>query len=267
MSTQTNYAQIVSDRIRSHAARAGGRPAFVPFITAGFPTKDAMAGLLTELSKSAAVIEVGIPFSDPMADGLSIQHASRTALDNGVTLRWTLGEISRVRTASGGALAPIVLMGYLNPFLSMGLENLAKECAAAGVSALIVPDLPVEEAAALQEALHACGVGLVQLVSPVTPPERAAKLAKESDGFLYAVTIAGVTGAGGAGVEVNDLNGYLANVRGAASVPVCAGFGIRTRQQVDALAGKADGVIVGSALIDHIAAGKPVAELVHELGY
>ena len=263
MSTQVNYAKVVSDRIRQQAA-ASGRPAFVPFITAGFPTKAAMAGVLAELSQSAAVIEVGIPFSDPMADGLSIQHASRKALDNGVTLRWALDEITRARAANNGTLAPIVLMGYLNPFLAMGLETLAKECATAGVAALIIPDLPVEEAGAVQNALHACGVGLIQLVSPVTPAARATSLCQASDGFVYAVTIAGVTGAG---VAVDDLGGYLSTLKSVASVPVCAGFGIRTKAQIDALTGKADGVIVGSALIDHLAAGKPVAALVRELGY
>ena len=241
---------IISDRIRSHASR--GTPALIPYITAGFPTKDAFATQLRALQKHAVLVEVGVPFSDPMADGATIQHSSRKALENGVTLDWILTSLAELK---GSLETPIALMSYLNPLIHLGMETLASRCAESGVGLLIIPDLPLEESAGLRAALHAKGVGLVQLVSPVTPPDRAAHLARHSDGFLYAVTVTGVTGGGSAAKPVN-LDAYLAHLRSVSPVPVCAGFGIKSREQVRALAGKADGAIVGSALIAAIEKGE-----------
>ena len=259
-------ASPISSAIRSAASRSGGGPALIPYVTAGFPTKAALVPQLQALAAYAAVIEVGVPFSDPMADGVTIQRSSRVALEQGVSLEWILGELQRARPTLR-ADVPICLMSYLNPLLSVGLGRLGARCAAAGVAGLIIPDLPFEESAELQRAVHAHGVGLVQLVSPVTPAERAAKIASASDGFVYAVTMTGVTGAGrveGAGPGESTAD-YLKRLRAASPVPVCAGFGIRTREHVAALRGLADGAIVGSALIEAIEraedAGKFLASL------
>ncbi|HZW07170.1 MAG TPA: tryptophan synthase subunit alpha [Phycisphaerales bacterium] len=244
-------ASTISDRIRRHAAR--GTPALIPYITAGFPTKDAFAPQLRALQKHAALVEVGVPFSDPMADGATIQHSSRRALESGVTLDWILATLAELK---GSLESPVALMSYLNPLIHLGMETLAARCAESGVALLIIPDLPLEESAGLRAALHARGVGLVQLVSPVTPPERAAHLARHSDGFLYAVTVTGVTGATAQPGAPVDLDAYLGHLRSVSPVPVCAGFGIRSRQQVRALSGNADGAIVGSALIAAIERGE-----------
>jgi len=248
-------ASAVSDRIRDHASR--GAPALIPYLTAGFPTKEAFPSLLRAVQPHAALIEVGVPFSDPMADGATIQASSRRAIENGVTLDWILRSLGDLR---GTLATPIALMSYLNPLINLGLDTLAARCAASGVSLLVIPDLPLEESGPLRAALHATGVGLVQLVSPVTPPERAARLAAASDGFLYAVTVTGVTGAANTASPppqsaAPDLHAYLDRLRAVSPVPVCAGFGIRSREHVTSLSGHADGAIVGSALIAAIERG------------
>ncbi len=252
-------ASTISARLRDQAAR--GTPTLIPYITAGFPTKDAFATQLRSLQPHAALVEVGVPFSDPMADGATIQHSSLKALQNGVTLDWILTSLAALR---GSLTAPVALMSYLNPLIHLGLDNLAQRCADSGVSLLIIPDLPLEESAGLRAALHAKGVGQVQLVSPVTPPGRAALLAKNSDGFLYAVTVTGVTG-GTAPATPANLDAYLSHLRAVSPVPVCAGFGIKSREHVRALAGKADGAIVGSALIAAIERGENPGEFLAAL--
>jgi tryptophan synthase alpha chain len=264
-------ASTISDSIRSRAA--GGGVALIGYVTAGFPSKDALALQVRSMARHAAVIEIGVPFSDPMADGVTIQRSSKVALDNGVTLEW----IFQTLEAMGPQACPIALMSYLNPVISAfgtgprALAELARRARQAHVSALIVPDLPLEESAEVRAALHEQGVGLVQLVSPVTPRARAVELARASDGFLYAVTVTGVTGAGGGGGggtngHATDLQGYLSMLREVSPVPVCAGFGIRTRQQVAALSGLAEGAIVGSALIDAIERGEDPGDVLATLG-
>ncbi|MCE2925311.1 MAG: tryptophan synthase subunit alpha [Phycisphaeraceae bacterium] len=259
-------AQHVSESIRTHAK--GGRPALVAYVTAGYPTKGSLLPQVRALARHAALIEVGVPFSDPMADGVTIQRSSQVALANGVSLDWVLAELE---TAKGHIGVPVALMSYLNPLISSfgtgpaGLKHLAGRCRGAGVSLLIVPDLPLEESAELRWALHGEGVGLVQLVSPVTPAERCAVLSRESDGFLYAVMVTGVTGSGSAPPSEGELQAYLGRLRAVSPVPVCAGFGIRTRGQVDALAGHAEGAIIGSAIIDAIEQGRDPAALLVEL--
>jgi tryptophan synthase alpha chain len=234
--------------------------ALVPYITAGFPTLAAFPSLLRALAPHAAAIEVGVPFSDPMADGMTIQNSSRVALENGASLRWIIGELASVATEQ---LPPPVLMSYLNPLMSLGGEReLADACAVARVSALIIPDLPLEECAGLRAALNTRGIGLIQMATPITPADRLKSLVAACDGFLYAVTVTGVTGGPTAGAAASSTGPsaaeYLARLRALAApanLPVCAGFGIRTRQDVDRLAGLADGAIVGSALIEALAAG------------
>lgn len=241
----------ISQAIRT--AAAGGRPALVGFLTGGFPDRESFAVQLESLASAADVVEVGVPFSDPMADGATIQRASRVALAQGVTLAWILGELSRLRER---LRAPLVLMSYLNPLLAFGLQRLPRAAREAGIAGFIVPDLPWEECGELRAALNREDVALVQMVTPVTPPARLAMLARASQGFMYAVTATGTTGGS---VEVPDQTlDYLDRARAAAAAPVCAGFGIRDAAQVARLAGHVDGVIVGSALVEGIERGTGV---------
>jgi tryptophan synthase alpha chain len=248
----------VANAIR--AARADGRVALVPYVTAGFPQRDALPALVRAIAPHAATIEIGFPFSDPMADGVTIQRSSRIALERGITLDLVLEQLSGLRNEAG--IPPRVLMSYLNPLLPRGLEALARDCASAGISSLIIPDLPLDEAGPVRGALHAHGVGLINMVTPVTEPERLTQLASTSDGFVYAVTMTGVTGSS---TGSTDPSAYLARVREASRVPVAAGFGIRSREQVRALAPHADAMIVGSALIEVIERGESPAAFLASL--
>lgn len=237
-------------------------PAICAYVTAGFPTLEGFSENLLSVAKAADVVEVGVPFTDPMADGLTIQRASHVALENGVTLDWIL-EILRVGPAT--SRTPVLLMGYYNPFLAYGLDRLGGALADSGVSGLIVPDLPHDESADLRGTLDPHGIALVQLVTPSTPDERLARLAAASGGFLYAVTTTGVTG----GETTFDKDGldYLARVQEVSPVPVLAGFGIRYASQVEELAPHVDGVVVGSALIDAIDRGEDPGALIERLRF
>ena len=224
-------------------ARPAAPPALIAYITAGFPSRAAFRGLLRDVAAVSDLIEVGVPFTDPMADGATIQHSSRVALEQGVTLPWILEEIAAVSLKT-----PVLLMSYLNPLLAFGSERLAAACAQVDVCGLIIPDLPYEESFELRGVLEAAGRALVQFVTPVTPEQRLQRVCPASGGFVYAVTMTGTTGRDAA-VPAPVL-GYLDRVRQVATVPVCAGFGIRSASQVQQLAGHVDGVIVGSALIE-----------------
>src|ERR1700675_3281882 len=173
------------------AAARQGRPALVGVLTAGFPTRLGFRDNLAAVASVCDVVEIGVPFSDPMADGTTIQRASFAALTGGVTLPWMLEELASLKERHR---APILLMSYLNPLLSVGLDALPRAAAAAGVAGFIVPDLPFEESGDLKRALALEGLALVQMVTPVTPPERLAMLCREAQGFVYAVTITGTTG-------------------------------------------------------------------------
>jgi len=237
----------ISRAIRTAAAK--GAPALVAYLTAGFPKREDFAAHLLAVAAAADVVEIGVPFTDPMADGVTIQRASLAALSQGVTLRWILEEVATLR----GLDTPLVLMSYLNPLLALGVAELAERAAHAGVSGFIVPDLPLDEGSELRAALAARGIALIQMVTPVTTPERMARLCAETQGFVYAVTMTGTTGRN---VAVPDeVLVYLDRVRAAASLPVCAGFGIRSREQVARLAGHVDGVVVGSALVEVLEKG------------
>ena len=172
------------------ALRSARRPALVAFLTAGYPARATFLSVLADIAAHADAVEIGVPFSDPMADGVTIQRSSRAAIEQGVSLRWILDELER-RAASP---TPVLLMSYLNPLLAFGYEALAARAAAARVSGFIVPDLPLEESAPLRVALEPHGLALVQLVTPATPESRLAELCAASQGFVYAVTRAGVTG-------------------------------------------------------------------------
>jgi tryptophan synthase alpha chain len=231
-------------------AASGGEPALVAFITAGFPQRATFREQLAAVAAGADVVEIGVPFTDPMADGMTIQRSSREALRQGVTLQWMLDELGSVKNLK----APLLLMSYLNPLLSYGYERLAGAAHAAGVCGFIIPDLPLDESAALRAALDTHGLALVQMVTPVTPPERLARLCAASQGFVYAVTMTGTTGKSVA--VPADVLAYLDRVRAASQVPVCAGFGIRGREQVERLRGHVDGVVIGSALVELLERGE-----------
>jgi tryptophan synthase alpha chain len=206
------------------------------------------------------VVEIGVPFSDPMADGLTIQRSSRIALEQGVSLAWLLAELEG---ASGAFKAPLLLMSYLNPLLAFGLDALPAAAQRAGISGFIVPDLPLEESDELKAALGREGIALVQFVSPTTPPERAARLCAASEGFVYALTMNGITGKDAALPE--SALAYLSRLKADAKVPVCAGFGIRNAGQVTRLAPHVDGVIVGSALVEVLERGEDAGAFIRGL--
>ncbi len=239
-----------------HQTTAAGRTALVPYITAGYPDKDQFIATLKAIAREADVVEVGVPFSDPMADGVTIQRASHAAIAAGVSLKWILRELA----AAAPFDAPIVLMSYLNPLLNLGYRELAQASVPAGVCGFIVPDLPIEESADLAAALNAEGLALIQLVTPATPAERLKRLCGASQGFVYAVTVLGITG--GAKELPAGVTDYLDRVRALTTLPVCAGFGVRRAEQVRSLAPHTDGVVVGSALVEQLEAGAdPVAFL------
>lgn len=232
----------ISTAIRSAASK--GDPAIVGFLTAGHPRKDAFRDNLRALSAGADVIEIGVPFTDPMADGVTVQRSSHVALQQGVSLRWILSELTEMPKVD----TPLLLMSYLNPLLAFGLEKLASASARANVAGFIVPDLPFDESDDLRAALDPEGIALVQMVTPVTTPARLAQVCASSQGFVYAVTMTGTTGNNAA--VPADVLGYLDRVRAVSQVPVCAGFGIRGREQVERLSGHVDGVVIGSALVE-----------------
>jgi tryptophan synthase alpha chain len=246
------------------AAAGRGRPALVSFLTAGFPTRRDFKDNLAAVAELSDVVEIGVPFTDPMADGTTIQRASFAALADGVTLPWILEELKSLQPRP---TAPILLMSYLNPLLSLGFKALPRQAAAAGVAGFIVPDLPFEESSDLKQALDAEGLALVQMVTPVTPPERLAMLCREARGFVYAVTMTGTTGTTQgrpAGVPPDVLE-YMDRVKRCSSVPVCAGFGIRSREQVARFTGHVDGVVVGSALVEALERGDDVRAFLRSL--
>ncbi len=252
-----------AEKISSAILDARGGIATVAFVTAGYPKRETFRELLTQVGTEADVVEIGVPFTDPMADGMTIQRSSREALRQGVSLRWLLEELTAMQ--SGGQLprAPLVLMSYLNPLLAFGFAELARAAAAAGVCGFIVPDLPFDEGAEFRAALAVHGIALIQMVTPVTKPERLAQLAAATQGFLYAVTMTGTTGRTAS--VPGDVTQYLDAVRAACKLPVCAGFGIRGREQVEQLKGHVAGVIVGSALVEVLESGRDPAAFLKNL--
>ncbi len=242
------------------AATARGRPALVGYLTAGFPARRQFKHHLAAVAGACDVVEIGVPFSDPMADGATVQRASFAALADGVTLPWILDELHSIEPRHS---APILLMSYLNPLLAFGITRLPRAAAAAGVAGFIVPDLPFEESGELNRALEEEGLALVQMVTPVTPLDRLAMLCRQAQGFVYAVTMTGTTGKS---AEVpDDVLEYMDRVKRCSSVPVCAGFGIRTAAQVARFARHVDGVVVGSALVEALERGEDVGKFLSSL--
>jgi len=233
----------ISNAIRQAVAQ--GRPAVVGFMTGGFPDRAGFRANLAAIGGAADVVEIGVPFTDPMADGMTIQRASYAALQGGFTLPWLLGELEQMQPRPR---APLLLMSYLNPLLAYGLDRLPEAAARAGVAGFIIPDLPYEESAEMRAALDRVGLALVQMVTPVTPAERLKMLCEASQGFVYAVTMTGTTGRNVA--VPDDVLEYMDRVRAVSPVPVCAGFGIRSADQVARFRNHVDGVVVGSALVE-----------------
>ena len=232
------------------AANEAGRTGLVPFVTAGYPEPKDFISTLKAVAEVGDVVEVGIPFSDPMADGMTIQRSSFEALRKGVSLAWIFGELEK----AGGFDAPLVMMSYLNPLLAFGYEKLADRALETGVCGFIVPDLPFEESEEIRSVLEDRGLGLIQLVTPATPDDRLKTLCDASRGFVYAVTITGITG-GDTGLPP-DLADYLDKVSAVADIPVCAGFGIRKSSDVANVGEHASGAIVGSALVEVLERGE-----------
>jgi tryptophan synthase alpha chain len=231
--------------------KARGQAALIPFLTAGFPDAESTLSLMGELVEAGAdVIELGIPFSDPLADGPTIQRASFQALDGGMTVARTLDLLSRFRQAHP---TPVVLFTYLNPVLRFGVEAFLSRAAAAGAHGLLLTDLPTGADDEMESRILASELDLIRLLAPTTPPERVGGVARGGSGFLYYISRTGVTGAQqalreGLGREVEAIREHV-------SLPIAVGFGISTPQQARAVAGVADGVVVGSALINALEEG------------
>jgi tryptophan synthase alpha chain len=242
-----------------NGAVAAGRVGLVPYLTAGYPNKDTFIDTVKKIAAVADVVEIGVPFSDPMADGVTIQRSSRIALEQGVSLRWILAEFA----AAGSIGAPIVLMSYLNPLLVYGYAALAEDCVKAGICGFIVPDLPLEEGDDFRATLDEHGLALIQLVTPATPDDRMVRLCAASKGFVYAVTIRGITG--GKSELPAEVPAYLDRIKALVDIPVCAGFGVRQAAQVESLGKHADGVIVGSALVEQLQAGNDPVKFLESL--
>lgn len=240
--------------------RAAGDLRLIPYLMAGYPDRDgSIAQGLAYARAGAAAIEVGIPFSDPLADGPAVQRAGQTALDCGMTVRGAL----RVAAAVADGGAPVVLMTYVNPILAYDERRFAADAAAAGVAGVIIPDLPVEEAEPLAGWLRAAGLDVVFLVAPTSPDSRIASIVERSSGFVYCVTLKGVTGAR---TELAPgLEQLLGRVRRATDLPVAAGFGISRPDHIRALRGHADAAVVASALLERLHRGEDPVALVDEL--
>ncbi|GGA27480.1 tryptophan synthase subunit alpha [Psychrobacillus lasiicapitis] len=235
--TKTTLTKAIQKRVNE------GEKAFIPYIMGGDGSLTEQILFLQEAGATA--IEVGIPFSDPVADGPTIQRAGERALEKGATLRTILEELKGIRNE---VKIPLVIMTYINPILSYGIDAFAQACAKSGVYGLIVPDVPLEENEMLKDAFQETDVSLVPLVSLTSPPDRIEKIVAAGEGFIYAVTVNGITG-------VRDgfddyLEKHLNQLKRISSVSVLAGFGISTPEQVKSLGALVDGVIVGSAIVE-----------------
>lgn len=242
---------------RFAALKAQGRAGFVAYVMAGDPDAETALAILRGLPGAGAdLIEVGFPFSDPMAEGPPVQRAAQRGLKAGMTLKGTLDLIRRFR--EGDAATPVILMGYLNPLDTWGLAPFARAAAEAGVDGLIIVDCPPEEAGPLVAALEAAGLSLIRLATPTTDDRRLPAVVKGTSGFVYYVSVAGVTGVKEA--DAAAVAPAVARVRAASGLPVAVGFGIKTPERAAEVARVADAVVVGSALVDEVAAGLEMNE-------
>lgn len=242
--------------------RAAGKKALIPFITAGYPDITTTEKFIVQLEKSGAdLIELGVPFSDPMADGPVIQAASEHALREGTSLVMILDLVKRVRNKTR---LPIILMGYYNPFLAFGLANFAKKAAQAGVDGVLVVDLPPEEAGPLKKETERTGLDVIFLVAPTSDSGRIKLITQNAGGFIYYVSLTGVTGI--RSQLANDIRQQIRSIKRQSQLPVGIGFGISTPQQARRVAHWADAVIVGSALIKVIRDSRTPHKMVKRAG-
>lgn len=241
-------------RIAECFTRLAGKKALVPFITAGDPAPAQTVGLMHALVAGGAdIIELGVPFSDPMADGPVIQRASERALKHQVSLGRVLEMVASFRQEN--QQTPVVLMGYLNPVCAMGIGRFCQQAKVAGVDGALTVDCPLEESDELSDALLSAGLDPIFLIAPTTPAERVAEIGKRARGFVYYVSLKGVTGAGH--LDIADVSGKIAALRHAISVPIGVGFGIRDAQTAHALSQCADAIVVGSRLVQEIEDSPP----------
>jgi tryptophan synthase alpha chain len=239
---------------RLHHRRSQGQVGLIPYLTVGFPSVAATLEMVPALEEAGAdVVELGVPFSDPLADGTTIQRASFHALGQGVTLAGCLELCRQLRRE--GVRVPLVLMGYYNPILAYGVQRVAQDAGAAGVHGFIVPDLPVDEARPLREACDVHGLSCIPLLAPTSTESAIAQACDSAGGFIYCVSLTGVTGARTS--LPSAAPELVARVRRHTTLPVAVGFGISQREQVQAVSAYADAVVVGSALIEAVEEAAP----------
>ena len=235
-----------------------GRKALIPYIVAGDPVPDFTVQAMHALVGAGAdIIELGVPFTDPMADGPTIQLAGQRALAGGMTLQRTLDMAAEFRKTDN--TTPIVLMGYYNPIYSRGVDRFLADAKAAGIDGLIVVDLPPEEDTELCIPAQAAGLNFIRLATPTTDDDRLPKVLQNTSGFVYYVSITGITGA--AEAEAGDVGPEVARIKSQTDLPIIVGFGINTPDRAQAIASVADGAVVGSAIVSQIGADKSVSEI------
>jgi tryptophan synthase alpha chain len=259
ISTQQSLARIAELFVQGHAA-------LMPYFPLGFPDVETSLDVITAMSRAGADgFEIGLSFSDPLADGPVIQHATQIALEKGITVKRSLEMIAELRAR--GVTQPFLVMGYFNPLLTYGLECFVDEAATAGSDGFIVPDLPPEEADELDRLCQARGLGLIYFLAPTSNDERVKLVAEKAQGFIYLVSIAGVTGA--RTQVASGLSEFVGRIRKATSTPIAIGFGVSTPKQAGEVSQIANGVIVGSALVQVVdrAEDKPqaAAQFIREL--
>lgn len=255
-STATGLEQIAA--AFAGAQGKGRAAALMPYYTLGYPDRATSLDVITAIAADSDLLELGVPFSDPLADGPTIQHSTQVALEQGTTLDGCLEMVRELRRR--GVHTPVLLFGYYNPFLAFGLEGLARAARAAGAQGFIVPDLPPEEAAEMEAAAAGEGLAYVHFLAPTSNDHRIDAVTARARGFIYLVSVTGVTGA--RQTIDTDLAEFVGRVRRRTSAPLAVGFGISTPEQAASIGNMADGVIVGSALInavDRAESDKPAA--------
>ena len=240
------------------AVKSENRPALVPYLTVGYPTiKLSTEIALKVLGSGADMLELGIPFSDPIADGPTIQKTGFKALENGVSLSVCMDVLTNIRKENDAA--PIIFMGYFNPFLQYGLERFMEEASDRGLDGLIIPDLPIEESVVISEQCRKNGIHLIPLLAPTSTEERIRSSCEHAGGFIYCVSLTGVTGAR-EGLSVG-VEGLVEKIRIHTDLPVLVGFGVSQKKDVEMISKFAEGAVVGSAFLDHIASSREGSEI------
>ncbi|MFT5195680.1 MAG: tryptophan synthase alpha chain [Cellvibrionaceae bacterium] len=255
VSGRQRIAAAFANAQKSHSA------ALMPYYTMGFPDGPTSVDVVEEISQYADLLELGVPFSDPLADGPTVQRSTQISLEAGTTVRSCLAMIKELR--GRGVETPAITMGYYNPILAYGLENYVRDAAASGVDGFIVPDLPMEEADELGELAEQYGLALIYFLAPTSNPKRIKATAKKANGFIYLVAIVGITGT--AEADAGGLSGLIQQIRDETDIPLAVGFGINTPEAAGKMGQYTDGVIVGSALIQAVDNAAP-AERVSAAG-